>query len=88
MKKIKIILFVLFMLGSTSIHALVFTANIRAPRFYAPITEEAEQNKKDTIIDLYNTIIFNKEMVVLQNEKRNNDVMYLSTCRDKFQGNC
>ena len=84
----KIISLLLLLFHTTFIHAFTFTASIKLPR-HEPLTKEgAEQNKKDAIADLYKTIIFNTDMVVLQNEKRVNDVMYYSACRDKFKRDC
>jgi len=86
-KVIKIMLF-LGLFYSINAHSWFITVNIKEPRFKPMTDEESKQEQEKTLADLKNSIIFNKTMVVLQNEKRNQDAWYYTYCKHSNENKC
>src|SRR5260221_2653618 len=57
-----------------------FSFSFAKVRFKPPKDEDYERNFEKAVEELHNSIIFNKKLVVLQNEKRTQDVMYYQRC--------
>lgn len=83
---IKYILFSILLLicfiCTVEANAQDFSFSFAKVRLKPPKDSDYERNLEQAIEQLNNTIIFSKKLVVLQNEKRTQDVMYYQRCGD------